>query len=248
MKRRQKDQDDYAHHRFSLEPINDLNLRAKILISMKIADDIYLLDGAGYDSNVYCIAGEVLVDTGTGIFFRETLEQMQRYGLRPGKIKLIILTHAHFDHFGGAAEFKKKTRACLAIHPDDISLLKNKTASLAEMFDADYKIPKIDKVLEHGEIIKVGRYSLRVIHTPGHSPGSICLYDDKNKILVSGDTIFIDGFGRTDLEGGDEKAMQKSLQNLKALDIRTLLPGHGAPASQDNIYAKDAIKKILEKI
>jgi glyoxylase-like metal-dependent hydrolase (beta-lactamase superfamily II) len=74
------------------------------------------------------------------------------------------------------------------------------------------------------------------------------LYDEENKILISGDTIFIDGFGRTDLEGGDKRAMQKSLQKLKSLEIQTFLPGHGTPATKDNKYTRGKIKQILSKI
>ena len=214
---------------------------------MKINDDIFLVDGAGFDSNIYVISEELLVDTGTGLLFKETIEQMESYGLNPRKIKTIILTHAHFDHCGGARLFKELTGAKIFIHQKDKEALESGNV-LAEMFDAKYDPVKASP-LEDKQKIKAGNYSFAAIHTPGHTPGSICLWEKSNGILISGDTLFIDGFGTTEDPRGSEADLIKSLKKIKNLrDIRILLPGHGAPASSDNIYAKDAIKKILEQI
>lgn len=216
---------------------------------MKITPDIFLVDGAETDSNMFCINNEVLIDCGTGFFLKPTLDQMAEYGLDPRKIKTIVITHAHFDHCGGAKEWKKITKAGLLVHEKDKTALETGKGICMENFESEYDSVKADKVLKDGDAIKTGRYSFRVMHTPGHTPGGICLWDEKNRILISGDTLFLEGVGRTDLEGGSEADLKKSLDKIKKLgDIEILLPGHGAPASKRNIYAKDAIKKALESI
>ena len=216
---------------------------------MKITDGIFLLDGAEFDSNVFCINNDILVDCGSGFYIQETLDQMAEYGLNPKKITTIIITHAHFDHCGAAKKWKKLTKAKILVHENDREALETGKGTMAEEFEVEYKEVKADGILKEGGTIGTGKYSFKVIHTPGHTPGGICLWDENNKILVSGDTLFLDGVGRTDLEGGNENELKKSIQKIKKLgDIDILLPGHGAPASKRNIYAKDAIKKALDSI
>ncbi len=216
---------------------------------MKIENDIFLVDGAEFDSNMFCINNEILIDCGSGFFVEETLGQMEEYGINPKKIKTIVITHAHFDHCGGAKEWKKITGAKIFIHEKDKNALETGEGTMNEEFEAEYQPVKADKILKEGDVIKAGKYSFKVIHTPGHTPGSICLWDEKNKVLISGDTLFLDGVGRTDIKGGSEKQLKESLKKIKGLgNIDILLPGHGAPASKRNIYAKDAIKKALDSI
>lgn len=216
---------------------------------MKLTPDIFLIDGAESDSNMFCINSELLVDCGTGFFVELTLDQMAEYGLDPKKIKTIVITHAHFDHCGGLKEWKRITKANVLVHEKDREALEKGKGTHSEHFETEYEPVKADKTLKEGDTIKAGKYSFEVIHTPGHTPGGICLWDKKNKILVSGDTLFLDGTGRTDLEGGNQTELKKSLAKIKKLgDIDILLPGHGAPASRMNIYAKDAIKKALESV
>jgi len=216
---------------------------------MKIAEGIHLLDGAEFDSNVFCIDNELMVDCGSGFFIDETLAQMEEYGIKPKEIKMIAITHAHFDHCGGVKEWKEITGAKVFIHEGDRKALETGEGVMAEEFEAEYEGITADGILKEGEEIKTKNYSFKVIHTPGHTPGGICLWDEKKRILISGDTLFIDGFGRTDYPSGDEKKLKESLKKIKKLgDIKILLPGHGAPASKYNPYAKDAIKKILDNI
>lgn len=123
------------------------------------------------------------------------------------KIRYIILTHGHPDHFGAIDELKKATQAPVLIHPADSWFIKP------------------DRELKDGDEIKFGGLSLKVIHTPGHSKGGICLYG--NGYLFSGDTLFSEGFGRTDLPGGSRDEMKRSLKRLSALPDETLVyPGH----------------------
>lgn len=213
---------------------------------MKVHDGIFLLDGAGMDANVYCINSKVLVDTGSGMFFEETMEQMDKYGIDKNKIKKIVLTHEHFDHTGAAQDMKEELDAKLLAHKDaDVT----EESSLSAQFDQDFEKPDIDGRLKEGDSIKAGEYNFEVIHTPGHSPGGISLWDSNLKILVSGDLLFLDGFGRTDIPGGDREIIKKSLKRVKDLgDVKILLPGHGTPGSEHNIYEHGRIEEILSQI
>ena len=175
---------------------------------MKIENGIYLLDGAEPDCNMFCIDNELLVDCGTGFYIEETLQQMENYGINPKKIKHIVITHAHFDHCGAAKKWKKLTGAKVMVHEKDKESLETGENTFAEVFETKYDSAKADKVLEEGDKIETKNFSFRVLHTPGHTPGGISLWDEKNKVLVSGDNIFLDGIGRTDMPGGNEKELK----------------------------------------
>lgn len=127
------------------------------------------------------------------------------------KLNYIILTHFHWDHTLGAPKLKEKTGAKILIHKDEKNFIKF----------------KVDKFLEEGDEIKIGDSSLKVIHTPGHTKGSICLMGEK--VMFAGDTIFADGIGRTDLPGGSKEEMERSLEKLSKIlkPGMKIYPGHG---------------------
>ncbi len=189
---------------------------------MQLIKGIRMLKGYGYDSNIYLI-DDVLIDTGTGLSFSEIKRAMQ-----DAKVKTIVNTHHHFDHTGGNGKFRDWLKAEIAIHEYDKDSLESGD-TLAETFNAVARIVTVDRVLRDGDSIKTQDFSFHIISTPGHTPGSICLYDRNRKVLVSGDTLFADSNGRTDLPGGNPDAMKKSLQKLSKLEINYLLPGHGEP-------------------
>jgi len=213
---------------------------------MRIDDNILLLNGAGMDCNVYCVDEELLVDAGTGSFVEETLEQMERFDVDKSNIKKIVLTHEHFDHTGAAKELKEELDAKILVYKD--AELTPETA-LSDHFDDDFEAPEVDEKLEEGDTIKTSSYEFKVLHTPGHSPGSISLWDESGGVLIPGDLIFLDGFGRTDIPGGDEETIKESLRRVKDIgEVSVLLPGHGTPGSRDNIYHQNAIDDILSQI
>lgn len=143
------------------------------------------------------------------------------------KIKSIVNTHTHIDHIGANDFLGEKTGAPLLVHSADVSLLQNAELNLSALTGKDRSFSLPARVLEEGDEIRVGNFSLRVLHTPGHTPGSICLYGD-NK-LFSGDTLFAGGIGRTDLAGGNSKELQKSIKEkiLTLPDEVVVYPGHG---------------------
>ena len=133
----------------------------------------------------------------------------------------VILTHAHPDHIGAVDKVAGKLKCPIYMHGMDSDWLKGIFGS---------KFPGLMEV-EEGEIIKAGGVLFSILHTPGHTEGGICLYNEKEKTLFSGDTLFADGTGRTDLPGGDEAKMNASLKRLLALpEAVTVYPGHGESA------------------
>ena len=140
-------------------------------------------------------------------------------------IKSVINTHGHVDHIGGNRDIKKRTGARIIIHHDDAQMLISTPAMYLRMFGAEQS-PPADSTVKDGDIITSGSLSLKVIHTPGHSPGSMCLYMDG--FVFTGDTLFVGAVGRTDLPGGSWSVMHHSIMDkLVTLPEDTkVLPGH----------------------
>jgi glyoxylase-like metal-dependent hydrolase (beta-lactamase superfamily II) len=146
-------------------------------------------------------------------------------------VRAIIHTHAHLDHILGTREVKQQHGGEICLHPADLPLY-NGIQMQAAMFGmrADDVLP-VDRSLADGDAVEFGKRSAVVVHTPGHTPGSVCfeVVDDGSSILFAGDTLFRRGIGRTDLWGGDSRAIVQSIRTrLYAMDPDTLvIPGHG---------------------
>ncbi|HKL13743.1 MAG TPA: MBL fold metallo-hydrolase [Halanaerobiales bacterium] len=143
----------------------------------------------------------------------------------------IINTHGHFDHISANNELKEKTNADIYIHEKDKEALINPEKNLSTHLGQKnlVKQKEADCLLNEGDIIKIEDYKFEVLHTPGHSPGSICLHDKENKILMSGDTIFSMGVGRTDFPGCSQEELINSIENkiLNLPEETVVYPGHG---------------------
>jgi len=127
-------------------------------------------------------------------------------------VKHILVTHSHYDHIDAVREIVDATNAIVYAHKDDSEEIKNKG------------IDKI-KTVDEGDEINIGKIKIKVLHTPGHSPGSVCYLVDKK--LITGDTLFVENIGRTDLPGGNARIMSQSLKRLKKLDEKIeVYPGH----------------------
>lgn len=145
------------------------------------------------------------------------------------KITHIINTHGHIDHIMGNKFAKELFGVPVYLHADDNFLLKN-ASKQAEMMGIDIDVqPPADEVITEDTIIEIGNTKLRFIHTPGHSPGSVCAIDDKNKNVFSGDVVFKNSIGRTDLAGGDMDTLLSSIKDklfVESGDDYILFPGH----------------------
>ena len=141
--------------------------------------------------------------------------------------KLIVLTHAHFDHMLSLERIREATKAPLALHKDDAPALADPYISyMAQYAGKLTPILPAERLLTDGDTIGFGSTTLRVLHTPGHTPGSICLVGDD--FILTGDTLFRGSAGRCDLAGGDQFALLKSMKRLRELSGNyTLYPGHG---------------------
>ena len=158
-------------------------------------------------------------------------KQIQKLGW---KVQSIWITHAHFDHFGGLADLlsglnlSEENDFFVGLHPKDLNLWKVKGGAI--MFGVSMKsVPKPEHAFKEGEMLSIGKYQFQVHHTPGHSPGHVVFHCQSDGILFSGDVIFKQGIGRTDLLGGSYSTLMDSIQKhvLPLPDETRIFSGHG---------------------
>ena len=144
---------------------------------------------------------------------------------REWTLKLIVSTHGHWDHIGDNAAVTAHTGAEIAVHPLDRERLTDPHPLFAP-FEIPPSVPAVE--LAEGGVVRFGGIRLRVLHTPGHTEGSVCLLAEDDGLLYSGDTLFAGGWGRVDLPGGDSDLMIESIARLAGLEDRVgVFPGHG---------------------
>jgi glyoxylase-like metal-dependent hydrolase (beta-lactamase superfamily II) len=180
------------------------------------------------DTNGYLVAdetaGEAMIVDAPLDSAAELLRRVESRGLR---VLRIVDTHGHWDHVADNAALVATTGAPLLIHEADAARL---AAPASEHQRLPFTIAPSTPTgfLHEGDVLPVGAYRFQVLHTPGHTPGSCCLYEEDEDLLFSGDTLFDQGMGRTDLAGGDENALYASLRRLSDLAPSTrFYPGHG---------------------
>ena len=187
------------------------------------------LPGMGFDSNIFLVTGDdpFLVDTGTGLNMSRVFNGLSKF-VKINKIRRIVLTHGHMDHVGGAAGLKEKLSVEILIHELDAPMISDidNWRAQEEMFGIEMEPFEVETFVE-GVVFSSGENDFRVIHTPGHSSGSVCLFDDLNGSLISGDTVFSGSVGRWDLFTGSYGDLVGSIKKLAKLDAVDLYPGHG---------------------
>jgi len=177
--------------------------------------------------NTYLIEGptRILIDPGHTRLFDHVLQGLLKLDLGLEDIGLIICTHAHPDHIEAAQEFKK-TAAMTTLHHKAWHFIKTMAPNVRASLGFGSNTIEPDFFLKEGDI-SINNVDLKILHTPGHSPGSISLYLPDQKLLFTGDLVFKGGIGRTDLPGGNGALLKESLKRMSGLDIEWLLPGHG---------------------
>lgn len=181
-----------------------------------------------YQENAYLLCpegsrGAVLIDPG------DDLPLLKRRLSESGRmLKGILLTHGHFDHMLSAQPLSKITGAPVYIHEEDAEMLCDDAKNAYDALSASQRSPVDFEADALGAEIEIAGIGFQVIHTPGHTRGSVCFYDAENGVLFSGDTLFCAGFGRMDLYGGSPSQMRASLRKIFALPGKTrVLCGHG---------------------
>lgn len=205
-------------------------------------DGVFLFLGYGYNCNSYLVKSEneyVMIDSGLGKYGNisgysnsNPLEDLQNV-FKNNQITQIAITHAHLDHTGGIASLNKDERDNLTVmaHKDECKHLETPNLSYIDpMLKTEISPFIIDKRLSHGDIIRIGNLNLEVLHTAGHTEGSMCLYEAEKKWLFSGDTVFPQGsFGRVDFPGSNPDDMLESLDTLRSLEVNVMFAGHMEP-------------------
>ncbi len=186
-----------------------------------------------FSENPYLLA---CADTGQAVFIDPgDRASMLLAAIRKDGVELqaILLTHAHLDHVGALNELREATGVPVYLHPDDDWLLAEAHVQWSRFGKQIRPIAPADHPLAEGDTLRVGGCELRVLHTPGHTPGSVCFYAAADKVLIGGDTLFQRSVGRTDLPGGDTATLITSIRSkLWTLPEDTVVyPGHGSPTT-----------------
>jgi glyoxylase-like metal-dependent hydrolase (beta-lactamase superfamily II) len=220
---------------------------------LEILEGVHQVNGV--NGNVYIVVNGkelTLIDTGLPRNARKILSYVQELGHPPSDISTIMLTHFHLDHVGSALQLKNATKAKVAVHKDDADYVsgKKQPPKLGNLFyravSSIIKASPVqpDLVLNEGD--KIGH--LRVLHTPGHTPGSISVLDEERQALFVGDSLRTKGekiVGPSEEFSINKTKAQESIGKIAALKFDIMLPGHGEPLRQN---ASDAVKKFYESL
>jgi len=210
------------------------------VVPVEIPPGTIMLRGIGWDSNVYLLVEErdaLIVDTGTGVNWHVYTEIWEAEGyLQNVKRVTIFNTHEHFDHVGGNRILKewlekKGIKVLFAAHETAAETLErgDEYVILSYAYGRPFEPQKVELKLKDGNKLKIGSLRLEVVHTPGHTAGSSCLYLDDGEVMImfTGDTVFRGTVGRTDLPTGNGWELQESLERLLEYEVDFGLPGHG---------------------
>ncbi len=199
-----------------------------------------------YENNCYIVRRDekttncIIIDT--GLSTKPLMDFLRKESLSP---EALILTHGHIDHIAGITELRKNfNKIKVYIHKADSHMLNDAASNLSSLAGAKITTAPADILFDKEEQIEFANLRFQLIHTPGHSPGGICLYNENEKILFTGDTLFSGSIGRTDFSGYDaDKCLEQLINNIRKKllilpDDTTVLSGHGEETTikQEKLY------------
>jgi len=197
---------------------------------MKVVDDLYWYPWTSMSENncnTIFIDGEVrtLIDPGHTHLFPRLSREAASDGVSLTDIDLIIATHGHPDHIEACANFRDQNTR-IAMHETEEAFISQIGPAFYSAMGMVMPEFRVDFHLQEGDLL-LGSKRFQIIHTPGHSPGAICIYWPEAKVLITGDVVFREGVGRTDFPGCSGAALKESILRLVELEVDYLLPGHG---------------------
>lgn len=199
--------------------------------------EVKWIPGQGVSSNIFLIQSGVtlMIDAGSGMNFEHIGKKLEDFGISFDDIDVLVNTHCHFDHTGGDYEIVDSTDCVIMASEITGEALSsgNEDLILAGMMQGDLEPLEVSRTLQEGDKLEIGDKSLSILSTPGHTKGSISLYEPDDKLLFSGDAVFKGGIGRMDLPTASRKDMVNTLKKLKQIEIEKLYPGHG-PIAEEN--------------
>lgn len=194
---------------------------------MRVQEGVYWYREKGpFDANTYVIKDEVtlLIDPGLKDYLKLRIEEMAKD--RVTKVDIVMITHLHPDHYDAIEALKEAYNARVALHSSQLEYLEVMIEEVSRLFSMPHRLDfKVDKEIK--DVLRLGKRELKILHTPGHSPESICFYSPTDMFLISGDLVFEHSVGRTDLPFGNNQALRESIHQIALLETELLLPGHG---------------------
>lgn len=198
--------------------------------SLRVSQDICMVGGADlshpYDCSVYLVDGGqdmVLIDSGAGEGYELIVDNIRSLGLQPEKLKAVIATHCHIDHIGALSQFRREFGVQVIAHELDTKAIETGIGSGAEYYGVGYQPCDVDVILRGSEgTVQCGRYDLKWIHIPGHTPGSVAVYLDAGRRVLFGQDVH----GPYFLKGSNTEQARISLQRLIDLEADILCEGH----------------------
>jgi glyoxylase-like metal-dependent hydrolase (beta-lactamase superfamily II) len=213
----------------------------------EVVPNVYQLMLGGRSAHSYLLKGRrsnVLIDSGLPSHWDEQVSALAGLGLKPSDINLVLLTHEHIDHAGGASLFPPGT--LIGAHRLAASKLavKDEFALMNQAFALDLDDFYIDLLLAEGTEVDLGDFHLRVIHTPGHCSGAVCFLETAHGLLFSGDTVMANGVIGGVLGSGNISDYLDSVRQLSTLRVEKILPGHGRVSTDSASDIKRAIERL----
>jgi len=212
---------------------------------MKITENLFAYPWTSAwenNCNSYYVGGDarLLIDPGLLMSFPELAKGLARDGIDTETIQNVLITHSHPDHFEAIERFSGDSKVQILMSGAEARFMEEVGMKFYPAFGLDVPEYRIDRELEDGPI-EIGGEQFEVFITPGHSPGSLCLYWPSGKALFSGDLIFSRNVGRTDFPGGDGALLKESIERISELDIEYLLPGH-----MEIVVGSDEVKRNFD--